>query len=259
MIYDLQKAGTWKRVSAFLFDFTISTVLITGMVLLLVWAFGFEKHTTTFREKQEYYAEKYGIDLEMTQEQFDKMTEAEQEDYLGRVEQSNKDIARDRDAVVAYNMVIYLPFIFLTLGAFIVCVLYEFVVPMVFKNGQTLGKKIFGLGVIRTNCVKASGVSLFVRMAFGKFVIETIVPISIVFMMLTQLLSPLVALIVLLGILILEFIVYFTTKRTRSTIHDLIADTAVVDLSTQLVFDSEEKLIEYKKKIHEEMVANSPY
>ncbi len=259
MIYDLQKAGSWKRISAFLFDATISIVLVTGIVLLLVWMFGFENYSNTFKAKQEFYAQKYGIDLKMTQEDIDKMTEDEKKDYENRVEQSNKDIARDIEAVKAYNMIIYLPLIFVVVGTFVVFILYEFAVPLIFKNGQTLGKKIFGIGVIRTNCVKASNLSLFIRMAFGKFVMETMVPLSITFMTLTGLLSPVVALVVLLGFLILEVAVYLWTKRTRSAIHDLISDTAVVDLSTQLVFDTEQDLINYKKRIHEEEVARAPY
>ncbi len=259
MIYDLQKAGIWKRVSAFLFDFIISGVLIVGVVLLLVWAFKFEDYSKTFKNMQQFYANKYDIDLNMTQEQYDKMTDEQKAEYRENVDKSNKDIARDPVAVKAYNMIIYMPFAFVTVGVFFVYILTEFVVPMILKNGQTLGKKIFGIGVTRTNCVKASGFSLFVRMAFGKFVIETMVPLFIIFMTLTGLLNPIIALIVLLGIVILQIVACLNTKRTRSLIHDLISDTAVVDLSTQLVFETEQDLIDYKKKIHEEEVAKSPY
>ncbi len=259
MIYDLQKAGAWKRISAFLFDFIISGVLVVAVVLFFVWAFGFQEYSDTFKAKQEFYAEKYDIDLDMTSEEYNKMTEDQKKDYIQRVELSNKDIARDVEAVKAYNMIIYLPFVFVTLGVFVTFILSEFIVPLIFKNGQTLGKKIFGIGVIRTNCVKASNFSLFVRMAFGKFVIETMVPVAIAFMMLTGLLNPLIAIIVLLGVVILEIISFITTKRTRSAIHDLISDTAVVELSTQLVFESEQALLDYKKKIHEENVAKAPY
>ena len=268
MIYDLQKASLWKRVSAFLFDFIISSVLVVGVVLIFVWTFNFQQYSDTLDAKRVFYAEKHGILVEetkgeikigLTYEEYNKLTDEQKEDYNHRLELSNKDIAKDVEAIKAYNMIIYLPVAFLTVGIFIVYIGYDFILPLIFKNGQSLGKKIFGIGVIRTNCVKASGFSLFVRMAFGKFVIETMVPITIAFITLTGLLSPLVARIVLLGIFALELVVYLVTKRTRSTIHDLIADTAVVDLSTQLVFESEQELIDYKTKIHEENVARAPY
>ena len=64
--------------------------------------------------------------------------------------------------------------------------------------------------------------------------------------------------IVILGLLVLEIICVCAT-RTNSAIHDLISDTVVVDMSTQMIFESEQALIDYKKKIHEQEVANSPY
>ena len=133
----------------------------------------------------------------------------------------------------------------------------EFAVPMIFGNGQTLGKKLFSIGVIRTNTVKASRLVLFVRMLFGKFTIETVLPLFVLIMMFFGIIG-IVGPVVILGLVLLEVVAMLAT-RTRSALHDLIADCCVVDLSTQMVFESEQALLDYKKKIHEENVANSPY
>ena len=94
-------------------------------------------------------------------------------------------------------------------------------------------------------------------MLFGKFTIETVLPLFVVIMMFFGIVG-IVGPIVILGLGLLELIAICVT-RTNSAIHDLISDTCVVDLSTQMVFESEQALIDYKKKIHEEEVANSPY
>ena len=42
-------------------------------------------------------------------------------------------------------------------------------------------------------------------------------------------------------------------------IHDLLADCVVVDLSSQLIFDTEEELLEYKKRMSAENAAQQSY
>ena len=41
--------------------------------------------------------------------------------------------------------------------------------------------------------------------------------------------------------------------------HCLLSDTVVVDMSSQLIFESEQAMIDYKKKLHEEEVARAKY
>ena len=63
---------------------------------------------------------------------------------------------------------------------------------------------------------------------------------------------------VLFGIAVLEIVVMCVT-HTRSLIHDLIACTVAVDFTSQLIFDTPEAQLEYKKRIHAEDVAKRPY
>jgi hypothetical protein len=58
----------------------------------------------------------------------------------------------------------------------------------------------------------------------------------------------LVGLIVLGALLLAQVIMFFFTKY-HTPIHDKFAQTLTVDISTQLVFDSPEELLEYKKRI----------
>jgi uncharacterized RDD family membrane protein YckC len=122
----------------------------------------------------------------------------------------------------------------------------EFIVPLLFKNGQTLGKKIFGIAVIRVDGVRIPTFQLFVRAVLGKYTIETMVPLFIIMLFLMGTLGIMGPIIILL--LIVLQIVVMVVSKTNSPIHDLLAVTAVVDINTQMIFDSTVEMIEYKKK-----------
>ena len=49
------------------------------------------------------------------------------------------------------------------------------------------------------------------------------------------------------------------TSKTNSTIHDHMAATVAVDLASQMIFDSPEALMDYKKKVHAEKVKRETY
>ena len=65
-------------------------------------------------------------------------------------------------------------------------------------------------------------------------------------------------LIITLLIFFIQVVLLIVTKN-NSTIHDYLAVTVVVDINSQMMFDSNKDLIEYKKRMHEETVRNSPY
>ena len=73
-------------------------------------------------------------------------------------------------------------FIIISFSILIGFLIVEFLFPMIFKNGQTLGKKIFGIGVMRVDGVKVTTPILFVRSILGKFTIETMMPVLMVIM-----------------------------------------------------------------------------
>lgn len=256
MIYDLQKASFWKRVSAFLFDTVIMLVVVVGIASLMSVVMKYELHFNNLEhekdiEKQKIEAE-YGCELDLSVG-YSQMSEQQKEMYdkLDKAIGENETIQAAAFLLLNYSLVICL------VSTFAAYAILEFAVPMIFKNGQTLGKKLFSIGVIRTNTVKASPFVLFVRMLFGKFTIETVLPMFVLIMMFFGIIG-IIGPIVILGLVVLEVVAVLAT-RTRSAIHDLISDTCVVDMSTQMVFESEQALMEYKKKIHEEQVANSPY
>ena len=253
MGHELQKADFWKRLSAFMFDSVMIILASVGVAAIFSLIFNSNIHYQTLENVEAEYAAKYGIDLEISPSDYELLSAEEQQRY----ELADAEFGKDERAVHAYNMLLNLSLTIITLSLLLAFVGFELVIPIVFKNGRTIGKRIFGLAVMRTNGVKLDGQAHFIRAIIGKFTMETMVPVYIILMIIFGNLGP-IGTLLLIAFLILEIAVYASTK-TRSTIHDLVSDTVVVDMASQRIFDSEEALLEYKTKLHEEMANKQEY
>lgn len=253
MALDLQKAGIWKRVSAYLFDMIILGMVVVGIAFLLSTVLHYDRYSKTLDEAYGSYEAQYGITFELTQEEFSAMTEEER----ARYDEAYEALITDDEAMFAYNMVVNLTLAILSISILIAYIVLEFVVPLLLKNGQTLGKKIFGLCVMRTDCVKLTTVQLFVRSILGKYTIETMIPVLILMMVYFGTLGLTGTLV--LGLLLLLQIIMLVVTRTNSAIHDLLSGTVVVDFHSQKIFDTTDELIEYKKALAAERAARQSY
>ena len=247
-MYDFQKANVWKRISAYLFDFIILAVLAVGMALLLSTVLGYETHTARLVEIKDTYAAEYNVDLDITIEEYEAMSEEELELY----NRANEAFSKDSEANYVYGMIFNLTFIIITFSLLISFFVLEFLVPLYFKNGQTLGKKIFGLAVMREDGVRITPVILFARTILGKCTVETMVPVFTIVLIFLQAMGT-VGLIILGGLLIIQIALILGTKA-RTPIHDKLAHTVTVDFASQMIFDTPEELLAYKKRIHAEQV-----
>ena len=112
------------------------------------------------------------------------------------------------------------------------------------------------------NCRRISSNSLsltvgFARALLGKFTIETMIPLYLFMMMFWGVLG-ITGTVIIGGLGIAQMLLYAFT-RTNSLLHDLLAGTAVVDISSQRIFTSRDELIEYTKRIHAERAARQDY
>lgn len=249
---DLQKATLSKRISAFLFDFIMFFIVVVGVGCIVNPAVGYDAKVDQLEAIYDEYSEKYGIDTELTQEQFNQMTKEEQDAYNKRVEEANAALNEDEEALELYHSIIVLLLFNVTVSTLVAYLVLEFAVPLLLGNGQTLGKKIFGVALMRADGVKVRPVQMFVRSILGKFTLETMIPILVIGMIITNVTGA-VGIMVLLAIAILEVFVY-VKSGTNSLIHDVVAVTVCIDLQSQLIFETEEELIAYKEKTAAENV-----
>lgn len=257
MIYDLQKAGMWKRISAFLFDNILLLVAIVGIAALLSTMLGYDKHSDALNAAYEKYATQYGFDVDTTQEDYDAMTEAEKAKYVAAYEAVCEALAADEEAMYAYSMIVNLSLVIWSGAILLAMFIFEFAVPMLFGNGQTLGKKIFGIAIMRTDGVKVSGPLMFIRTILGKFTIETMIPVIILFMMFLGSIG-IIGPFIFMVLLVLQCIMLVMSKSGR-LIHDYLAKTVAVDMSSQMIFDTVEEMLEYKKSVAAEKAAKQDY
>ena len=250
MVVDLQKADVWKRMAAWLLDAMLLCVAVVGVGLLLSALLGYDGHYQQYEARFDQYITEYelqGVNLtapadEQEQKQVDKALQAMQS---------------DKELIRLGNLLPNLMLIIVTFAILITMVLLEVLVPLWLKNGQTIGKKMFAVGIIRVDGVKLSTFQLFARTVLGKFTIETMIPVYVAVMALFGRMS-LAGLILVGGLALIQLICLFVTS-TNSAIHDLLAGTVVVDIASQQIFSSTEELLAYTKRIHAERAQRQEY
>ncbi len=253
MTMDLQKASFTKRISAFLFDGIVWTVLVLALALALSAVLDIDTYSKQLDDCYAKYEALYSVKVDITLEEYEKLTPEQLENY----KKANEAIAKDKDAIFAYNMVLYRSIILVTMSVLGAYLVLDFLVPWKLGNGQTVGKKIFGLAVMRIDGVKLNTVSLFVRTVLGKFTLETMLPLLI--LVLTVFGGWGIIGTAVLGLILLLQVVILVTSHTGALIHDKMANTVVVDMASQRIFGSELELIAYKERMHAEKAARQDY
>lgn len=251
MVYDLQKADTWKRVSAFIFDKILVFVLAVGIAFLFSLVLDFDKYSDMYNKTVESYSEKYSVDLSISEEEYNKLSDADKKQF----DDAYNVWVYDQERNYAISMILNLSLIVLIISSLVAYSALEFAVPLFIGNGQTVGKKIFGVAVMRIDGVKVSPFVMFARAILGKYTLELMLPLLLLLSIFyTGVFAPIIPVLI---VLVNAGFTIFTKNHTP--LHDLLASTVTVDMATQLIFDSPEALLDYKQKIHAEMADRAEY
>ena len=246
MIYDLQKASVGKRIIAFIFDLIMFATLAVGIAYIISVVGNYAQYSERLKDIREEYSEEYQVQLDITSEEYAALSESE----LARYKEAEDAFSKDEEANELYSTMLNFMIVIISVSPLVSCLVLEFAVPLLFGNGQTLGKKIFGIGIMLDNGVKITGIALFTRSILGKFAIETAIPI-IAFLMMIFAPSGLFGALIILALVVANLaLLLFNSKRTL--IHDIVSYTVCVDLASQMIFESEEALLEYKNTLHAE-------
>lgn len=214
--------------------------------------------TLSESEKQFYKGSDYEVDYNNAKVQLENDAEyVKAKEYFDKCKAMDEALAKDEEVSNAYAVMMSLSIMIISLGLLGGYLIVDFLFPLIFKNGQTLGKKIFGVAVMHSNGVRVNAQYMFIRTVLGKFTIETMVPVLMILMLFMGTIG-IVGPIVLLGIAILEIVLLIKTEN-RQAIHDLLAKTVTVDIKSQQFFDNEEALLDYKKKLAEEEAVKGKY
>ncbi len=254
----LQKASMWKRISAALCDFILLTIVVTGFALLFSVVLGYDNHADRmngyYRQYEAAFDVKEGMLETITEEEYAKLTETEK----ANIDAAFAALSADKDAVATYAMLLQLMMLISIFSILLSYLLLEFVVPLLLKNGQTVGKKIFGIAVMREDGVRLTAPLLFARTVLGKCTVETLLPVFVLFLVVMGHSMSIVGLLLVAVLAIAEVVLLICTKA-RTPIHDMLAHTVAVDMASQRIFDTPADLLAYKLKIHQEAAEQTDY
>ena len=283
-MFELKKIGIIRRASALLLDAILLAVLSTGFIWIISLICNFTTHQNTLTDywaewdgyREEYFediASEYGF-IYMVNEGSGEYTlttldgtASNENELLKALNEDESRSERMQQALDAYNalparakvdalerLVLSMLFMMVSIGILLAYMILEFVLPIILKNGQTVGKKVFSICLVKPNCVKMPTLALFARTLLGKFAIETMFPILLIFLLLFGGLGWL-AIVLLAAITLLNVVLFFATKN-RTVIHDLLASTVAVDMKLQMIYATEEELAA-KKAQHKDFFSSS--
>ncbi len=253
MAVDLQKASIWKRISAFLFDFIIFSIVAVGIAFLISKITRYDSYYDTLISSYEKYGQIYNIDFDISQEEYNALPS----ETLALYEQATQAMNSDSEVTKAYSMVINLSLIIVSISLLVSFIIFEIVIPIIFKNGQTLGKKIFALGVMTKEGIRLPNLILTARTILGKYTIETMVPAFIILMLLFER-AGFLEVVILFGLPLFQIGLLIATRQNLA-IHDLVAGTVVIDFPSQRIFESREELINYQQELARQKAEQQPY
>ena len=251
MKYDVQKAGMLRRIPAWLLDVILLITLATGLIAGMSYVLDMDTQVDKMDAIYKQYEKEYGVSFTITGEEYEKLSEAEKAKY----EQANVALAEDTQAQKAYELLMNLTLITLSVGILGAFLILEFAVPLLLKNGQTLGKKAFGVALMRDDGIKVTTFMMFARSILGKYTVETMMPVLLLVSMFFNGGSGF-SLMLLVAFLLAQIIIPLAT-RNKTAIHDLMACTIAVELSSQMIFDTVQEQEEYCKRLDEENAASA--
>ncbi len=244
-VYGINNASLLKRFAAWLIDMIIIVVLATGFCSLTSIVVKYDDH---YQQLEQKYLD-YGL-ISANPDA------AENENpYIScEIKYDNGEIVagdpcyaswqefyKDSEAVKLSQTCDNLMLVILSVGSLLAVLIVEFVVPLLFKNGQTLGKKIMHIALMGNDGIKIRTWMLFARTIIGRYVLETIVPIYCVVYAFINPTGGLLGVIILIVLCAAELLCVGLTTR-RAAIHDLVGGTISVDADTQFIARNKQDL-----------------
>lgn len=254
---DLQKASLGKRIMAALFDNILLGTLAVGIAVVLSLCLGYDTYYDRYMTILDGYEQQYGIDLQIATEEYESMSTADQSAYMEKWNAVDAALRQDADYTALNLKLTNLRMMMLSFSLLAAVLLIEFFVPLLFGNGQTLGKKIFGIGLMHIEGIRVTGPQMFIRSVLGKFTVELMLPIYLLLLTFgggIGIVGP-----AILAVLLIVQIVCLVITRTNAPIHDIFASTVAVDFASQRIFEDREDRDNYIKAVHAERAARADY
>lgn len=237
----LQKVPVYKRLFALILDWIFIAILIFTCVTPMSLLMKVGEYSEKFDYYYSEYEKKYGVKFDLTEEQFNAMTEEELKLYAEAYNALNSDA----EANAAHHALFKRMLGSIELSLLAAYLVMDVLFPLMLKNGQTPGKRIFNLAVVRTDDEPVSMLTILSRTTIGKFTVETAIPALVVSSLLMgsfNLLGFLYAVVILVANIVL-------LVKKNKVLHDVLADTMVVTYSAPAAPVKKQTSFAHKAKI----------
>ena len=244
-IYKPVLPKTLSRVAAFLIDFVLFLVLFTGVLYLISVITTFNEHYELMKEL--YIQEGYYILNESTGAY--EMISQDAPNYEQVMQNCMANKALVDEIFYVRRFTLNAPLIACAIVLFIT----EFILPLIFKNGQTLGMKCFHIGLISKSNVRVKVVQLFARCVIGKIAVLGVVPLLALLYTFLSSAGGLLGTIIML-IIYGVHIAMLLGNPNKAGIQDIIASVYPVDLNQTIIYRNEKELADACREL-----SKSPY
>ena len=226
-IFEPHRASQVKRAAAYLIDLILFLVVFTGVLYLVSIIIGFQDSLDKLNAMMEQY----------------QVCEDENNPVCI---QNWENFNKDSTAVYYSNKTIELLLIVFSVSVIVTNILYELIIPLCLKNGQTVGLKVFNLGFIDNEGVKVRPIQVFVRFLFGKTIVNILIPFySFLFYTMYGGLPGMIAGLLAFGIPVMNILLFLFGPK-KCGFANLIGGVFVVDLEDTYIFENKEELIKMK-------------
>lgn len=218
-----------KRFAAWILDNLLILVMVVACCVSLSDLVGYEEASQSLDAVFSLYEAEYGVSFDMTEEEYLAMTEAERLNY----DQAYTALSNDPEARQGFSRVTWLTLIIAAGAILLPLLVWEFLLPLCLGSGQTLGKKVFSLAVVRKDFRDVRPMELFLRTFVGKYLIETLIPVVVVLLVFLGAAPVNTAL--LLAALGLAQLAVLLMDHRKAGIHGLLSGTIVVDKGSLVI------------------------
>ncbi len=237
---DFHKAKPLKRLAAYVIDLFLLLIVTAGVVAGMFSVLNFNGYRNELLSYYEEYGQQYDVDLS---EQKANLSEEDQKKYDDAIAGLNSD----ERALSALANIVKITWLSMAVGLLVAYVILEIMLPLIFKNGQTVGKKTMGLCVMHKDHVQVSALQVIFRTILGKYFIETLIPATMLLLKLSATLGTTASLVLSLIAMTQGFIVLMS--QANCGIHDKLFKTVVADMNKQHIFATVDDLKAYEEEM----------
>lgn len=244
---DFHKAKPIKRLAAYLIDLIMLVAITAGVWIAMYSAMDYNTYVQEFQGYIDEYAQKHGVDLSIPSNEIQNYPEEVQEKY----NEALLDLNDNKEAMASYAQRFKIDILAAMVGFFVAYLILEVMIPLILKNGQTVGKKIMGLCVMHKYHVRVGAMQIIYRSILGKYFIETMIPVGMLLLKNYGVLGTTASLIMAVIAMTQGFIVLMS--QANCGIHDKLFHTVVADFKKQYIFDSWNERFDFQEAYDKEM------